>query len=37
MHEFRVAQSDALEINKDWKETIEVLRENEQKIYQPFA
>lgn len=30
-------QQDALEINRDWRETIEVLRENEQKIYQPFT
>ena len=26
-----------LEINQDWRETIDVLRENEKEIYQPFT
>ena len=32
----RAAHADNLELNQDWKETLDVLREKEEGIYQPF-
>lgn len=32
----RAAHADSLELNQDWKETLDVLREKEEEIYQPF-
>ena len=37
MNDLQAAQQDMLEINQDWRETIEGLRESEKYIYQPLT